>query len=239
MKIKAKVRQLLLKAANGVEREEFGALKATLEKSSATHAEYAAHEQHGRELAHDANGEGVANLIREILSTAVQEEIGDQWRPVGGASRADVMETDAAIDEFAESVASEIRTFVLGIRERNAVRVKWGRRVKCGVNVMMSLARGKGLLASFARIWAKEHKDERQKDVLTPGQIKEWKGFGRRLQIAINAAVGARLDFWELPTAKKDRKAFERERTEAQRTWEDEMAEEYATTQRNRALGYE
>ena len=111
--------------------------------------------------------------------------------------------------------------------------------MKCGVNVMMSLARGQGLLATFARIWAKEHKDERQKDVLTPGQVKEWKGFGRRLQIAINAAVGAGLDFWELPAVKEDREVFERERTEAQRTWEDEMAEEYATTQRNRALGYE
>ena len=186
-----KIRKYLLKAANGVEREELDALKASYD-------EYAAHVGRGYELAHRKDGEGVANLIREVLFDIVQEEIGDSLKPGGGASRADVMETDAAVNKFAESVASEIRTFVLGIRERNAVRVKWGRHVKCGVNVMMALARGKGLLASFARIWAKEHKDERQKNVLTPGQIREWKDLGRKVQLAVNAAVDHGLDFWRL-----------------------------------------
>lgn len=203
-KLKAKVRRLLLKAANGVEHEEFDALKAALEKSSADHAEYVDHVQRSRELAHDTNGEGVANLIREILSTAVQEEIGDRWRPAGGASRADVIEVDDLVNDYAASVAEEIRVFVHGIHQRNATGVKWGKYVKCGVNVMMAMAHGRGLLAEFAKIWSKEHKDQRQKDVLTPGQIKEWKDFGRKLQTAINVAVESGLDFWELPAMRKE-----------------------------------
>ena len=189
--MKKLIRQYLLKVAGGVEHEKFDALRKS-------HDEYVTHVERGHALDHQKNGDGVANLIREVLFDVVQEELGDSLKPRGGASRADVMELDSAIDEFAESVAGEIRMFVFGIKERNAFRVKWGRRVKCGVNVMMALAHGKGLLASFARIWAKEHKDERQKDVLTPEQIRKWKDLDRRVQWAVNDAVDHGFDFWSL-----------------------------------------
>lgn len=201
--MKKSIRKYLLKIANGKEREEFDVLKANYDALldsnnalKASHDKYVAHVEKGHDLDHRKDGEGVANLIREILFDTVQGEIGDSLKPRGSASRADVMETDVAVGKFAESVAGEIRTFVLGIKERNAVRVKWGKHVKCGVNVMMAMARGKGLLASFARIWAKEHKDERQKDVLTPGQIREWKSLDRKVQPAVNVAVTHGMNFW-------------------------------------------
>lgn len=143
----------------------------------------------GRTLVYERGGWGVANVIRTILCDIVDDNLGDSVNPHAGVKSADIIETDMLVSRFADYVAREIDTFKEGIKLRNARVSKWGKAsVKIGVAEMMSLSytRGSWLLRDFAKIWAKEHKDDRRKDLLSPEQIKRLREFSARDVMRIN-----------------------------------------------------
>lgn len=143
----------------------------------------------GRTLAYERGGWGVANVIRTVLCDIVDDNLGDSVYPHVGVKSADVKETDILVSQFADHIANEIDTFKEGIKLRNARISKWGKAsVRIGVAEMMSLSyrRDSRLLREFAKIWAKEHKDDRQKDLLSPEQVKRWRKFSAREMMRIN-----------------------------------------------------
>lgn len=147
------------------------------------------HLSEGRTLVYERGGWGAANVIRTILCDVVDDHLGDSDNPHAGVKSADVIETDMLVSRFADYVAREIDTFKKGINLRNARVSKWGKAsVKIGVAEMMSLSytSGSWLLRDFAKIWAKEHKDDRQKDLLSPEQVKRWRKFSAREMMRIN-----------------------------------------------------
>lgn len=143
----------------------------------------------GRTLVYERDGWGVANVIRTILCDVVDDNLGDSAYPHVGVKSADVKETDMLVSRFADYVAKEIDTFKEGIKLRNARTARWGKAsVRSGVAEMMSLSytRNSWLLRDFAKIWAKEHKDERQKDLLSSEQVKRWRKFSAQERRTIN-----------------------------------------------------
>lgn len=147
------------------------------------------HLSEGRTLVYERDGWGAADVIRTILCDVVDDHLGDSTNPHIGVKSADVIETDMLISRFADYVAREIDTFKKGIKLRNARVSKWGKASeKIGVAEMMSLSytSGSWLLRDFAKIWAKEHKDDRQKDLLSPEQVKRWHKFSAREMMRIN-----------------------------------------------------
>lgn len=143
----------------------------------------------GRTLVYERGGWGAANVIRTILSDVVDDNLGDSVNPHAGVKSADVLETDMLVSRFADYVAREIDTFKEGIKLRNTRTARWGKAsVRSGVAEMMSLSytRNSWLLRGFAKIWAKEHKDERQKDLLSSEQIKRWRKFSAQERRTIN-----------------------------------------------------
>jgi hypothetical protein len=158
------------------------------------------HLSEGRTLVYERGGQGVANVIRMVLSDVVDDNLGDSVNPHIGVKSADVMETDMLVSRFADYMAREIDTFSEGIKLRNARRARWGKAsVRSGVSEMMSLsyARNSWLLRDFAKIWAKEHKDERQKDLLSTEQIKRWCKFSAQERRTINLLCNeSKLNFF-------------------------------------------
>lgn len=143
----------------------------------------------GRTLAYERGGWGVANVIRTVLCDIVDDQLGSSAYPHIGVKSADVTETDMLVSRFADYVAREIDTFKEGIKLRNDRKSKWGKAsVRIGVAEMMSLSyrRDSRLLREFAKIWAKEHKDDMQKDLLSPEQVKRWRKFSAREMMRIN-----------------------------------------------------
>lgn len=173
---------------------EHDKLRAEHEKLKVGHEEYVKHVSKGHELDHQKDGSGVANLIRSILFDVVQDEIGDRQSPRGGADYSDVVETDTLIWNYSQSVADEISSFIYGIKFRNMTGPKWGvPRVRVGISRMIAIGGGiNSLLGQFARIWAKLHRDQRQKDVLTHEQIKQWRAMPSEVKAACNIAADTR-----------------------------------------------
>lgn len=182
------IRKLILKWCHGVAEERY-------QHAIREHLSYCEHVQRGYALDHRRNGEGVADLIRSVVFDAVQEEIGDSSRPRGGASRADVLEFDEAVNQFADRVAQDIGILIQGMPLRNSTEAKWGKpNVRNGVSRLFAMSRKDGrctsvMLDAFARIWAKAHKDERFRDVLTPAQQAEWRKLSPQAKRAVNYAV--------------------------------------------------
>lgn len=174
--------------------------KAKINDLNKKHEEYVEWHDTGYELAHRADGSGVASLIREILFDVVQENLGDRDRPAPGVSRADVMETDSAICEWSDRIADDIKRFCDGIKERNFSTARWGvPNCKCGVKAMMGMSAGRidSPLGRFARIWRKEHPDTRMKDVLDEDRQKRWAKLDKTLKSAVNVAVQFGMTFWK------------------------------------------
>lgn len=159
------------------------------------------HLSEGRTLVYEQGGWGAAHVIRTILCDVVDDNLGDSVNPHTGVKSADVIKTDMLVSRFADYVAREIDTFKKGIELRNARISKWGKAsVKIGVAEMMSLSYtgGSWLLRDFAKIWAKEHKDDRQKDLLSPEQIKRWRKFSAREMMRINLLCEkSKIDFFD------------------------------------------
>lgn len=177
---------------------EHDKLKAEHEKRIIDHEEYVKHVSKGYELDHRKDGSGVANLIQAILFDTVQDTIGDSRSPMGGANYSDVVETDQIIWDYANSVANEIGAFTYGIKLRNTTEAKWGLpRVRVGVSRMIAIGGGaNSLLGKFARIWAKMHRDQRQKDLLTNEQIKQWRSLPAAVKTACNKAAESNYSIW-------------------------------------------
>lgn len=154
----------------------------------------------GRTLVYERGGWGVSHVIRTILCDVVDDHLGDSINPHVGVKSADVTETDMLVSRFADYVAREIDTFKKGIELRDARISKWGiASVRVGVAEMMSLsyASNSWLLRDFAKIWAKEHKDERQKDLLSTEQIKRWRKFSAQERRTINLLCNvSKLNFF-------------------------------------------
>jgi len=182
------IRKLMLKWFRGVAEERY---KLAVRE----HLSYCEYVQRGYALDHRRSGEGVANLIRSIVFDVVQDEIGDASKPRGGASRADILEFDDFVNKFADRVAQDINVLVQGMPLRNSTDTKWGKpNVRNGVSRLFAASRKDGrctsvLLDAFARIWAKAHKDERFRDVLTPEQQSEWRKLSPRMRRIVNYAV--------------------------------------------------
>ena len=192
--MKNMIRRLMLKWGRGVAKEQY--LKTVRE-----HLSYCEHVQRGYALDHRRDGEGVADLIRSVVFDAVQEELGDSSKPRGGASRADVLEFDEVVNSFADRVAQDINILAQGLPLRNSTEAKWGKpNVRNGVSRLFAMSRKDGrctsvMLDAFARIWAKAHKDERFRDVLTPAQQAEWRKLSPQAKRAINYAVSQGFPF--------------------------------------------
>ena len=187
------MRKLLIKWLGGVDAADYS-------KVVNDHNIYCEHVAEGRRLDHLRDGTGVTNLIEEILFNVIEEELGNAERPHGGTSRADVIETDEAVSEFATLVAQDICAFADNVAKRNARDAKWGTAgVRTGVSRLFAAAasnRRSVLLRAFARIWAKEHKDARIDDVLSDEQQREWKSLPPRARRAINHAVANGYTYW-------------------------------------------
>jgi len=190
------IRKLMLKWGRGIAKEQY-------QQAIREHSSYCEHVQRGYALDHRRNGEGVANLIREVVFDAVQDELGDSSRPRGGASRADVLEFDEVVNTFADRVAQDIDVLIQGLPLRNNTEAKWGKpNVRNGVSRLFATSRKDGrcastLLDAFARIWAKAHKDERFRDVLTPAQQAEWRKLSPHARRAVNYAVSQGYPFYK------------------------------------------
>lgn len=181
MKVKEKIIRLL----GGVPREHYDNVVWQVE-----------HLAKGRELDHSIDG--VKDLFAQMAIDALQEECGDRNKPIGGAKRADIIEMDEAIWDRARSIADELNTFVDGIKHRNRKEARWGCMARVGVQTMMSMAGGRDtLLGRFALIWNKEHKDDVQKRLLTPDQVKEWKSFPTKVKFAANKLAELGYRFWQ------------------------------------------
>jgi hypothetical protein len=183
-----------------VARKHARQMKAVRDRARSAY-EMVDHLSMGRTLDYERGGRGVADVIRTILSDVVGDNLGESVSPYAGVKSADVLETDMLVSRFADYVMREIDTFKEGIKLRNARISKWGKAsVKIGVAEMMSLSytRGSWLLRDFAKIWAKEHKDDRQKDLLSPEQIKRWREFSTREQMRINLMCErSKIDFFD------------------------------------------
>lgn len=190
MKYIAKIVNKVINFLGGVTKEdhlkEVGSLKEMIN-----------HLQEGRELDHTP--EGVGHLFAQLAIDAVQDTIGDAKRPMGGATRADILEIDQYIWQRCGEIKDELTAFIDGIKTRNDTCVQWGvRGVRCGVSRMMANAyyMHSKLLLQFARIWSKEHKDDTQKRLLTSDQIKKWKSLSKRDRESINYAVKHGFYYW-------------------------------------------
>ena len=179
------IRRMLLKAAGGVPKEELEKVRTAWDAE--------------RKLNANPTEFDVKQLILKIGDRAIRAELGLIGNPNPRVSDADIIETRRALEVFACQIENNIHNFVHGMCEKDATCTRWGvPNVKTGVSYMMSICRGTGLLADFARIWAKEHKDTRQKDVLAPAQIAQWRKYDKNVRKAINLAVGfSNMVFWK------------------------------------------
>lgn len=177
------------------ERDEF---KDKYNKLKTKHEEYVKRVSEDYELNRKEDGSGVARLIQNVLFHTVQDTIGDRLSPMGGANYSDIAETDILIRDYAKSVASEISAFTYGIKLRNTTEPKWGcPNVRTGVSRMIAIGGGaNSLIGRFARIWAKMHKDHRQKDLLTVEQIKLWRSLPTTMKTACNIAAKYYHSIW-------------------------------------------
>lgn len=186
----AKIVNKVINFLGGVTKEdhlkEVGSLRKTIN-----------HLQESREL--DRTPKGVGYLFAELAFDAVQDTIGDAKCPMGGATRADILEINEYIWQRCAEIEGELTAFIDGIKTRNDTCVKWGvRGVRCGVGHMMAIAYNvhSKLLLQFARIWSKEHKDDTQKRLLTSVQIKKWKSLSKIDRESINYAVKHGFYYW-------------------------------------------
>lgn len=180
-----KIKEKLIRLLGGVPREHYDNVVWQVE-----------HLAKGREFDHTIDG--VSCLFAQMAIDALQEECGDRYKPIGGAKRADIIEMDDAIRARAIGVADELHAFVEGIKKRNHREARWGCMARVGVQSMLSMAGGRDtLLGRFAIIWNKEHKDDVQKRLLTPDQIKEWKSFPTKVKFAANKIAELGYCFWQ------------------------------------------